>query len=510
MTCEHAQQITVGGGSRSERLRAKLHLRRCATCRAAAQETRAIAQALATAPPPAPPESLVAAWREGMPEAARSRRGRRWGLALAPVVAIGLWLGAHHVLSSRSGTVRPAAPLAADGGRCLVVLEDPMVVRDVSHGSLAWFPDGRTIAYTTISDETLDAELVVHGTRRLWRIDLATGERSLLAEESGAAVIHGVQVAPAGGRLVYLDGRHLKVVDVQTGRQMVVPQSFAARRGAWSPDGTRLAFARSAGNDEFGRTGKEILADRGIWVWRVADGKLTKIVPFPEQVRLPGDGWFWGPHWSPDGEWLAFLWQTEERTPQADLFAYRTEIRIVHPDGSDLHTVATLRREGFDAGLLGSQCWSPDSRALVFSWAEALGEAKWEWSAEARSWVPPDGAYVDRGVATLDIDTGKMGTLVPPDALGPGYRVWPRPAWSPRGNAVAFVAREPDHRSSLYAVATSDGSVLTVAEGTEEARYSSPVWSPDGESLLYLKSIRSPGEGDLRAELWLTKIGEAE
>jgi hypothetical protein len=173
------------------------------------------------------------------------------------------------------------------------------------------------------------------------------------------AVIH-VQVAPTGDRLVYLDGRHLKVFDVRTGEQTVVPKSFAAPRGVWSPDGARLTFARNAGNDEFGRFGKDILADRGIWVWHVADGELTKVVPFPEDVELPGQGWLWGPYWSPDGEWLAFVWQTEERTAQFDLFAYHSEIRVVHPDGSGLRTVAVFRR-----GSVAGRRAAPERSVLV-------------------------------------------------------------------------------------------------------------------------------------------------
>jgi Tol biopolymer transport system component len=380
-----------------------------------------------------------------------------------------------------------------------------LIAPDVSRGrgGLAWLPDGRAITYTTTHDETVDADGSVSGTTRLWRLDLAIGEKRLLAEESGDRMLGNVEVSPAGDRLVYLDGLHLKVVDVRTGAQTEVPKSFSGRRGAWSPDGARLAFTRFAPNDEFGRRGDNILADRGLWVWRLADGHLTKLLPFPD-----GDGRMWGPYWSPDGEWLAFVWETEERTEQQDRFASPSETKIIHPDGSGLRSLAALRSSAF---LLGDQCWSPDSRALVFAWHEALGEAKWEWSAAAKHWVPPDGVYVDRGVVILDISTGEIAPLVPPNALGPERRVQSSPAWSPQGSAIALtISKPPLFSSSVYVAASRDGTLLPIAEGTRKVRYGVPVWSPDGESLLYLKNLRGPDGRDLRAELWLTKIGEAE
>jgi Tol biopolymer transport system component len=433
---------------------------------------------------------------------------RRWALAIAPAAALGLWLVAQHALAPPSPPVGRMAAPARDGRRCLAVLDDPMVASDVSRGAISWFPDGRAITYTTIDDSWFDADDVQHGTRRLWWLGLAVGEKRLLAQESGTAVLHNVQVAPTGDRLVYLEGRHLKVVDVKTGKQTVVPKSFGARLGAWSPDGTYLAFARSAGNDEFG---KVALDDRGIWVWSTAAGDLAKVVAFPAEARNPDEGSLWGPYWSPDGDWLAFVWQTAERTEQQDLFAYRSEIRLVHPDGSDLQTIATLRRAGGDAGLLGNQCWSPDSRALVFSWREALGKAAWQWDAVSHSWAPPAAAYAERAVTELDITTGQMTPLVSADALGPGTRFWSCPAWSPQKSAVAFVAMRPDsHTNSLYATAPGTGMVLTVAEATDDTSYGGPVWSPDGESLLYVKGIRSADGSEARAELWLVRLGDAE
>lgn len=454
---------------------------------------------------------LTEQWHKRVLEGAAGMRSRRsprrwWVLAIAPVAGLGLWLVAHHALVSPGPPARGIGAAPRESQRCLAVLDDPMVASNVSRGGVSWFPDGRAITYTATGDSWFDADDVLHGTRRLWRLDLDSGEKRLLAQECGTKAIYNVQVAPTGDRLVYLEGRHLKVVYVETGEQTVVPKSFGARLGAWSPDGTYLAFARSAWNDEFGNVA---LGDRGIWVWSTATGDLAKVVAFPADARGPDEGSLWGPYWSPDGNWLAFVWQTAERTEQQDLFAYRSEIRLVHPDGSDPHTIATLRRAYGDAGFLGKQCWSPDSRFLVFSWREAIGKAAWEWDPGSHSWIPPESAYVDRGVIELNVTTGEMTTLVSPDAFEPGTRFWPRPVWSPQNNAVAFAAMRPDcHSKSLYATTAGSGTVLTIADATDDTSYGGPVWSPDGDSLLYVKGIRSPDGREARAELWLVKLGE--
>jgi Tol biopolymer transport system component len=385
-----------------------------------------------------------------------------------------------------------------------------MVASDVRRGGISWFPDGRAITYTTTSDSWCDADGVEYGTRHLWRLDLDTGEKRVLAQESGTKGIHNVQVAPTGDRLVYLDGRHLKVVDVESGEETVVPKSFVARRGAWNPDGTQLTFVRSAGNDESGMVTPE---DRGLWVWSADTGDLAMAVAFPEGMRIPDEGWIEGPHWSPDGEWIAFVWQTAERTERQDLFAYRSEVRLVRPDGSDLFTAATLRRAPDNARFLGGQCWSPDGRALVFSWREALGEAALQWHTRSRR--PSEPAYAERGVTALDIRTGQMTTLVSADALGPGTRIgYSRtvpPAWSPQQDAVAFVAvQSGSHAGSLYATSVWTGAVLAVAEAADGTSYGSPIWAPDGESMLYVKSFHSASGSETRAELWLVKLGQAD
>jgi TolB protein len=57
------------------------------------------------------------------------------------------------------------------------------------------------------------------------------------------------------------------------------------------------------------------------------------------------------------------------------------------------------------------------------------------------------------------------------------------PAWSPRGDLIAFSGRDEHRVFDVYAVAVDGGKVtrLTQNQGTNEK----PAWAPNGRSLLF-------------------------
>ena len=57
----------------------------------------------------------------------------------------------------------------------------------------------------------------------------------------------------------------------------------------------------------------------------------------------------WGARWSPNGEWIAFLFQRNEFN----------QIWLVRPDGQDLHQLTDYDRDIYDLA------WSPDGTRLV-------------------------------------------------------------------------------------------------------------------------------------------------
>jgi len=112
---------------------------------------------------------------------------------------------------------------------------------------------------------------------------------------------------------------------------------------AWSPDGTRLAFAsnRAGGEPD---------------VWRVdVDGThLTRLTRTPS---FTGDG---NPAWSPDGRWI---WFDSDRVG-----VFNREIYRMRPDGSGVQRMTTTG-EVDD----GTPDVSPDGRRIVFNSMRANG-----------------------------------------------------------------------------------------------------------------------------------------
>src|SRR5262249_3402953 len=76
--------------------------------------------------------------------------------------------------------------------------------------------------------------------------------------------------------------------------------------------------------------------------WRIADGQ--------------------NPSWSPSGEWIAYL--DTSGNPGGG-----TKCMRVRPEGTDLQTLITLRRNlfGQSGQLVLAPVWSPDSKKLVLN-----------------------------------------------------------------------------------------------------------------------------------------------
>jgi Tol biopolymer transport system component len=155
------------------------------------------------------------------------------------------------------------------------------------------------------------------------------------------------------------------------------------------------------------------------------------------------------PAWSPDGERLAFA--RYEGGPDSNLF-------IVNSDGSGEHRLTT------SGGMDESPSWSPDGRRIVYT-ADPTTNCVRDPDCEAE-------------VHILNVDT--LDDFVLADR---GYQ----PAWSPRGDVIAFTRTAPCagcHEDDIYTVAP-DGSGLTnlTADTSDDAVQA--TWSPDGAQIAY-------------------------
>ena len=155
------------------------------------------------------------------------------------------------------------------------------------------------------------------------------------------------------------------------------------------------------------------------------------------------------PAWSPDGDTLVFSGRNSD---QADLYAY--------DEASATYRVLAVHRR-----------WTSPARGRVFSYL--LG-ATWapdgQQLALSDSWTP-----IESTIKIVSLYDRRLRVVTAPHRS----RSDSSPAWSPRGEAIAFVRRHWKRWVPVILLVHPDGSGLRrLTRGT------SPSWSPDGRRLV--------------------------
>jgi len=246
---------------------------------------------------------------------------------------------------------------------------------------------------------------------------------------------------------------------------------------AWSPNGRRIAFTRSAGGTSY-----------RIHVMN-ANGSGQK-----QLTRVGGKAYEADPAWSPDGKRIAFASQRG-----SNRFIY-----VMNANGSGLKRLTPLDSE-FDAS---NPAWSPDGTKIAFSSEGSslvsvmnadgsavkhlatrnnnnYGDAAPSWSPDGARivYMMPDGAGLNQLWVMNSDGTAQRQITTSGPPRSPAYKrpQFSQPSWSPDGAKIAF-RREEAHRGSglpliAIAVMNPDGSgqrVLTKATLFPEY----PDWGP--------------------------------
>ncbi len=226
-----------------------------------------------------------------------------------------------------------------------------------------------------------------------------------------------------------------------------------------SPDGMRIAYTVSQVDFDQNASVSQI------WLADTASGQTFQLTRAKKSCS--------GPVWSPDGRWILF--SSSRADDKSQLFA-------ISPDGGE-----AIQLTKSETGVSGYD-WSPDGKAIAFTASDPV-------SKEAKE---RQDYYSDFDVVRREYTYTHLWTVDSADALsapqagrrrtsGRDYTVGGFD-WSPDGRRIAFEATiNPD----LINGRTSDIYVLDLA-GDKAKKVvslpgpdSSPLWSPDGLSILF-------------------------
>ena len=218
------------------------------------------------------------------------------------------------------------------------------------------------------------------------------------------------------------------------GENMINLTQSSDREGSacWSPDGKQIAFSRR-------------LNEGGSAIFVMdANGQNQRRLTFEPGTNIVS-------HWSPDEDRIAFL-------------SFRDGGRRIYTmdtNGQNIRQI-THGQRAFES----APAWSPDGKWLAFG------------SGDKRGW----------GIYLVDPQGGNETQIFHSNASNLDYSVLGRPAWSPDSRHLVFVAPWAEAWREGYAGLVRvrvDGGIPTYLKTQELGYWESPVWSPDGNTLLF-------------------------
>jgi dipeptidyl aminopeptidase/acylaminoacyl peptidase len=228
---------------------------------------------------------------------------------------------------------------------------------------------------------------------------------------------------------------------------------------ALSPDGSHAAWVQSIAKTTSKQT------------WIIGTSENSR--PVMVKMEGPADRTDSYPAWSPDSKTLAFF-STAGEKDQAQLWT-------VNVDGS--HPKKHTQLKGYAA----RPRWSRDGGEIAFLYMEDAAGGGPLMAAPATTGVI-DTAIHNQRIAVLDVTTGKVRQVSPPDLHIYDFD------WSPDNQAfVVTAASGPGDNNwwiaKIYTVDLAKGNATNVYKPSLQVAV--PRWSPDGKSIAFIEGLMS-------------------
>jgi TolB protein len=242
--------------------------------------------------------------------------------------------------------------------------------------------------------------LLLNSGGRLWRLNLAGGEPSMIDTGAVDRINNDHGISP-DGRLFAISAGDIYVVSAEGGTPRQITNARPSYYHGWSPDGRTLAYCANRGGNfdiytipvtggaeqrltahaayddgpDYSPDGKWIYfnSDRsGSWdIWRIPaagggdDGRLAERVTADEL-----EDWF--PHISPDGEWMVFL--SFEKGTKGHPANQNVMLRMMRTPGKSPGAPKSheLKRFFGGQGTINVNSWAPDSKRFAYVRYEVL------------------------------------------------------------------------------------------------------------------------------------------
>ncbi|WP_404430265.1 hypothetical protein LG299_11330 [Microbacterium lacus] len=229
---------------------------------------------------------------------------------------------------------------------------------------------------------------------------------------------------------------------------------------AFSPDGTRLASGQAQLDDvtspQPARQNAALVLSNITADAEIAD---SRVVPL-DGLSIPPC-----PIWSPDGRWVAF-----GSPAQTQMVVPAPQVWIVDTATDEIRRLTDLAANDVE--------WAPDSAALYI--ADDEGVLVY--------------SLAEDDFSTIDDTAGAMAIAASPDGLALSVEL-----------AVGEL-RTPESRVDLWRMAVDGSERSLLDEGYTYSRGIGPVWSPDGNRIVYQRTC-SQDCADLPSDLRQDELG---